>query len=116
MIEILEKIEKRNKRLDFNDELTTVKMNGSDIRDKAFIFDRRDIDVLEPEISDDDLGKIIIAAFSSNDDWRTVGGISRATGLSYSAVKTFLDNHETLFEKTPFKIRGRTLYSLRSRR
>jgi len=96
MIKTYNKIDGRKNRLNFIDEVTTVKMDGSDTLDRTLVDDNERIGVREPVLPDDKPGEKIIAAFSSPEDWRTVGGISRATGLSYETVQTFIDENELL--------------------
>ena len=59
--------------------------------------------------------QIIAAAFSCPNDWRTIGGIARAVGMSEQDVKTCIDSHPELFECSPTEFLGQKLYRAQSR-
>ena len=52
----------------------------------------------------------IAKAFSSPTSLRTLGGISRHTGLSVAEVKSCVEQHEGVFIKSPLTPAGRPLY------
>ena len=55
----------------------------------------------------------IAKAFSSPTSLRTLGGISRHTGLSLAEVKSCVEQYESMFIKSPLTPAGRTLYRVR---
>ena len=54
----------------------------------------------------------IAKAFSSPTSLRTLGGISRHTGLSLVEVKSCVEQHKGVFIKSPLTPAGRPLYSI----
>jgi len=60
------------------------------------------------------LGQQILAAFRpGHEDWRTAGGIARATGLSRESVESYVRGNPEVFEVSPLKPGGLCLYGLR---
>lgn len=55
----------------------------------------------------------IAKAFSSPTSLRTLGGISRYTGLSLAEVKSCVEEYEDVFIKSPLTPAGRSLYRVR---
>ena len=55
----------------------------------------------------------IAKAFSSPTSLRTLGGISRHTGLSPAEVQSCVEQHEGVFIKSPLTPAGRPLYRVR---
>ena len=87
--------------------------NETLVREEVYTApDQEDVLIIDEE----ELENMITSAFSLPKDWRTVGGISRDTGLPMEIVQNFIEEHEYLFEISPFPIGGKTLYSLKSNR
>ena len=60
----------------------------------------------------DPIGHQILGAFGpQGDQWRTIGGIARTTGLPVDTVHTYVQTHEMNFGQAPFSPGGFTLYS-----
>ena len=55
----------------------------------------------------------IAKAFSSPTSLRTLGGISRYTGLPLAEVKSCIEQYENVFIKSPLTPAGRPLYRVR---
>jgi hypothetical protein len=56
----------------------------------------------------------ILEAFGNHgDEWRTVGGIARDSGLAHQVVQDYIRTYPHLFETSPISPGGMTLYSLR---
>ena len=56
----------------------------------------------------------IKCAFESPDDFRTIGGIARASGLEVKEVHELLAKYPELFEKAPISLGGEPVYTFRA--
>ena len=57
----------------------------------------------------------IEGAFESPDDYRTIGGIARASGLEVKEVHELLAKYPELFEKAPISLGGEPVYTFRAK-
>jgi hypothetical protein len=70
----------------------------------------------EARIVDPKEGKVFEALSDPEWDFRTVAGVSKATGLLEGEVATVLEKYPDLIRKSPVRdANGRELYTLRSR-
>jgi hypothetical protein len=60
----------------------------------------------------DTVGQQILKAFTDPNDWRTPGGIARATGLDPQAVESYIQQHASIFMEFPMSPNNRPLYGL----
>ena len=61
----------------------------------------------------DEIGMTILrSAYHDPYDWRTLGAISRETGLSLQAVEGYIHDHPELFRAPPISPRGSEAYGL----
>jgi len=64
----------------------------------------------------DTVRSLILAAFAGpRSEWRTVGGISRQTGLPASVITEFVTAHPELFVESPITIGGIKAFGFRER-
>ena len=63
----------------------------------------------------DEIGQKLVAAFDGErGQWRTVGGISRHTGLSEPIVEKYIKDHADFFVRSPISVGGIALYGVRA--
>ena len=61
----------------------------------------------------DNTGQMIMEkAFKNPNDWRTLGGIARATGFTVQEVERYVHEHSSLFMQIPISIAGTVVYRL----
>ena len=66
------------------------------------------------DVLSDPLARKIVEAFRDDRDrWRTIGGVSRDTGLEAQEVEGFIAQHPDLFVPSDVSPNGSPLYSLR---
>ena len=59
----------------------------------------------------DPIGVKIFDSFGpSHNEWRSLGGIERQSGLTYGQVASYIDQHSNLFEQAPISPGGMNLY------
>lgn len=57
--------------------------------------------------------RILVAFLGDNAHWRTLGGISRASGLTKSDVIKFIEDNEECFIESSIRPGGSILYGMR---
>lgn len=61
---------------------------------------------------DQTIERILKAYHLDRDDWRTIGGISRSSGLDPSEVERYVKSHPDRFLPSPIAPSGIALYGL----
>ena len=87
-------------RFEFGGEVSPT--DSGDMETEGFLFAKTD-----------PLYERIRKAFLWRNDWRTLGGISRSTGLSEREISGFINAHPHLFVRSPIRIWGKTLFGLK---
>ena len=70
--------------------------------------------MLSDPFSSDIGAQVLVAFLGDNAHWRTLGGISRASGLTKSEVTRFIQENKDCFVESSITLGGSVLYGMRN--